>query len=212
MTSPKKSETIEIRLPFAAKLAFAERCRAEGVTMSDAIRRFAEGPRRSWSARFAPLAVALGLGLAVMIAPAASRPRFDAGFEALDHNGDGVVTEAEVPPGGDDCPVGLALPLRRGWLGNGPRHFAVCRDAPSFPAIDRDGNGLVTREEFAVRGIASLRRGYDALDRDRDGSLDRSEYAAASKIVFLGKPPVLARFGELDGNGDRRIGFDEYLR
>ena len=36
----KKSETVEIRLPHATKTAFMEKCRAEGRTASDAIRRF----------------------------------------------------------------------------------------------------------------------------------------------------------------------------
>ena len=37
---PKKTETVEIRLPHATKTAFMARCRDEGRTASDAIRRF----------------------------------------------------------------------------------------------------------------------------------------------------------------------------
>ena len=39
---PKKSETIEIRLPHATKSAFMARCREEGRTASDAVRGFIE--------------------------------------------------------------------------------------------------------------------------------------------------------------------------
>lgn len=212
MNSAKKSETIEVRLPFAAKRAFAERCRAEGLTMSDAIRRFVKGPQPARRGLTGPLAVTAAIALAVAVSPAASRQDHSADFAALDRNKDGVVTRAEVPSGGAGCPAPLALPLKRSGLGNGPRHFATCRDEPDFAMLDRDGDGLATRHEFAARRVALLRQGYDALDRDGDGSLDAAEYAAASKIVFLGEPPALARFGDLDGNGDRRIAFGEYLR
>lgn len=36
----KKSETVEIRLPHATKTAFMDKCRTEGRTASEAIRRF----------------------------------------------------------------------------------------------------------------------------------------------------------------------------
>ncbi|MES2988932.1 MAG: hypothetical protein V4808_13585 [Pseudomonadota bacterium] len=128
MTTPKKSETIEVRLPFAAKLAFAERCRAEGITMSDAIRRFVDGRRQARRGFAGPMLVSAAIALAVVVSPAAVRADFGTGFEALDRNADGVVTRAEVPAGGAGCAVPMALPLKRGWLGNGPRPFAVCRD------------------------------------------------------------------------------------
>ena len=39
---PKKSETLEIRLPHEAKQAFMARCRDEGVSASQALRGFIE--------------------------------------------------------------------------------------------------------------------------------------------------------------------------
>ncbi|MBX3564893.1 MAG: EF-hand domain-containing protein [Sphingomonas sp.] len=211
MTSSKKSETIEVRLPFAAKTAFAERCRADGVTMSDAIRRFVEGHGRARHGIAGPLAVIALLALAVVMSPVAARPDYGAGFDELDRNGDGVVTQAEVPGGETRCPVALALPLKRGWLGNGPRSFAICREVPAFAVLDRDGDGLVTRKEFAAHAIASLRRGFDALDEDGDGLLDAGEYAAPLRMTFIGTPPDRATFHDLDSNGDRRVSFTEFI-
>lgn len=167
MTSSKKSETIEVRLPFAAKTAFAERCRADGVTMSDAIRRFVEGHGRARHGIAGPLAVIALLALAVVMSPVAARPDYGAGFDELDRNGDGVVTQAEVPGGGTRCPVALALPLKRGWLGNGPRSFATCREVPAFAILDRDGDGLVTRKEFAAHAIASFAARVRCVGRGR---------------------------------------------
>ena len=40
---PKKSETLEVRVPHAAKQAFMARCRAEGRSASDVIREFIDG-------------------------------------------------------------------------------------------------------------------------------------------------------------------------
>lgn len=40
--TPKKSETLELRLPYEAKQAFMARCQAEGRSASEAIRAFIE--------------------------------------------------------------------------------------------------------------------------------------------------------------------------
>lgn len=109
-TSPKKSETIEIRLPYAAKAAFMARCHGNGRTASEAVRSFIEAeiqggwrPRRlkplgAWQA----LAAALG-GLAVgaVAVPSLAHPTMNsrAVFERLDHNQDHVLTFEEFRRG-----------------------------------------------------------------------------------------------------------------
>jgi len=111
---PKKSESLEIRLPFDTKQAFMARCRAEGVTASEAVRGFIEGGETSRPARRKGLgwtvAAALGAGLALgavaapSLAQSASRAAHvvdeqvvddRAAFDRLDRNGDGVVSFAE---------------------------------------------------------------------------------------------------------------------
>jgi len=54
-------------------------------------------------------------------------------------------------------------------------------DEPQYPAFhsvlptyDRDGNGLLSREE--VRGNADMFEHYGAMDADRDGQVNRAEY------------------------------------
>lgn len=99
----KKSETLEVRLSHAAKIAFMARCRDEGRTASEAVRVFIEarsaepgrGRRRPglWQA-FAALIAGLVLGavaapsLAQTLPDAASRTAFD----RLDRDHDGVVS------------------------------------------------------------------------------------------------------------------------
>lgn len=115
---PKKSESLEIRIPYPTKQAFMAHCRAEGRSASEELRTFIEGriaahsPRggrrpRPWIAG-ALIAAAVG----AMAAPALARATIVTGFEHLDANHDGRVAEAE------------------------------------FLRLDRDGDGLVSRAEF----------------------------------------------------------------
>ncbi len=80
---PKKSETLEVRLPYATKTAFMARCRDDGLTASEAMRRFIEGEiqRRApaaprvrpgwWQAAAAGLA---GLAVGAIAAPSLAHP------------------------------------------------------------------------------------------------------------------------------------------
>jgi hypothetical protein len=103
----KKSETLEIRLPYPTKLAFMARCRDEGRTASEALRGFIDGavePRRMAKAprkliAGAAIAAAVGaIALPSLAHPA--RAQIDrlaaaADFARLDTNHDGRLTLAE---------------------------------------------------------------------------------------------------------------------
>ncbi|MRL69631.1 EF-hand domain-containing protein [Brevundimonas sp. SPF441] len=99
---PKKTETVEIRLPHATKTAFMAQCRDEGRTASDAIRRFIDAELNATSSTrpqsrlgWRPLlaAAVAGLALGAVSAPslAQSSPT-RADFDRLDRNHDGVVS------------------------------------------------------------------------------------------------------------------------
>jgi hypothetical protein len=97
----KKSETLEIRLPYPTKLAFMARCRDEGRSASEALRGFIEGelatrggaratrPRRL----IAGALIAAAMGAVAL--PSLAHPALRADFDRLDLNHDGVVTAAE---------------------------------------------------------------------------------------------------------------------
>lgn len=114
--SPKKSETLEIRLPHPTKTAFMARCQDQGRTASEAVRRFIDAeiagsePRRPRVSLWQALAAALaGLAIGAVAAPSLAQtspghsahaqndPR--AAFDRLDRNHDGVVSYAEFRAG-----------------------------------------------------------------------------------------------------------------
>lgn len=103
---PKKSESLEIRIPYEAKQAFMARCQREGRSASEALRGFIEAeigpppkarPRRLRLAAGALIAAAVGAAALPSLArvqsadPAADLLR-RAAFAQMDANHDGVLS------------------------------------------------------------------------------------------------------------------------
>jgi len=102
----KKSETVEIRLPHATKTAFMDKCRIEGRTASEAIRRFIDSEldrsttarssiRMGWRQLLAAAFAGLALGAVAAPSLAQSVPPDRAAFERLDRDHDGMVSFEE---------------------------------------------------------------------------------------------------------------------
>jgi len=227
--APKKSDTIEVRLPHAMKRAFMARCRAEGRTASDAVRGFVEAqlageppalrPPRLWlrSAVAAGMLGALALAMPMAVA---SGPDLRPSFAMIDRNHDGLLTPDEYgtrpQPAGKECGPHhvLALPLRDGVIPHprGMRAFMIGAADFTFAGADADKDGKVSFAEYAGHRLKMLRAGFNELDADRDGMLTPTEYATAWKIFsFRGEQPDLAPFQELDRNGDGTVGWTEFL-
>jgi hypothetical protein len=107
---PKKSEVLEVRLPYQTKTAFMARCRDTDRTASEVVRIFidqeldgrATRPRAHglvWRAPWGRLLAAALAGLAVgaVAAPSLARPTTPshAAFERLDANHDGNLSFEE---------------------------------------------------------------------------------------------------------------------
>lgn len=116
-TKSKKSETLEVRIPFETKQAFLSACREDGTTASEVVRDSVQTyldererppieekrsiimkfptPVRHYAPRIAVGGIA-ALGLATFAAlPSAAAPDFKAQFGRLDTNGDGVLSSDE---------------------------------------------------------------------------------------------------------------------
>jgi hypothetical protein len=106
----KKSETLEIRIPFPTKQAFMARCQADGVSASEALRGFIDGQLAPASPvrRRAPRLLIGGLiaaAVGAIAVPSLAGPVVAAGlardlvsrvaFERIDVNHDGVISYAE---------------------------------------------------------------------------------------------------------------------
>jgi hypothetical protein len=97
----KKSETLEVRIPFPTKQAFMARCRHEGRSASEAVRAFIEGelaPSARPRPRLLPRLLAgalLAAAAGAVAAPTLAHPNRTAEFARLDKNHDGVLTLAE---------------------------------------------------------------------------------------------------------------------
>ena len=115
----KKSESLEIRIPFPTKQAFMARCSAEGRSASEALREMIErrlapaAPRLRW--RHAAAGLLAAAGMAAVAVPSLARPPHG-GFERLDRNGDGRVTAGEFRAGdanGDGAVSAREISARR---------------------------------------------------------------------------------------------------
>jgi len=95
-------------------------------------------------------------------------------------------------------------------------------NARAFKRVDKDGNRLITADEFALKnssppvmpksmGIleaAGYRSAFNALDFDGNGFLTFGEFTA---VLRPSGPGILeAIFAEADRNGDGKISFAEY--
>ncbi len=138
----KKSESLDIRLPFEQKREFMDATRKRGETASNALRgfianyieeaRLAEQPNPVQEItmtlarhRFKTIATAAGAALGVFSVTALPSAADSTAFEALDKNNDGMITEGEILPG---------------------------EDADIIAKLDTDGSGGVSREELEAAG------------------------------------------------------------
>jgi anti-sigma factor RsiW len=98
---PKKSETLEVRLPLETKAAFMARCRDAGLTASEVVRGLIEREPLAPPARLrgwqAGLLAAAGIAIGAVAAPSIAQalPGSRAAFDQMDSNRDGVVTFSE---------------------------------------------------------------------------------------------------------------------
>ena len=99
----KKSESLEIRIPYPTKQAFMARCQADGRSASEALRGFIDGQLAAPEpARVSPKTWRLIAGAAIAVAmgaiavPSLAHTDARAEFTRLDANGDGVISASDL--------------------------------------------------------------------------------------------------------------------
>ena len=99
---PKKSESLEIRIPYPTKTAFMALCQARGRSASEDLRGFIEqqlaapaAPRAGFRLRQIAVGALIAAAMGAAAAPALARAGAATGFERLDANHDRRISEAE---------------------------------------------------------------------------------------------------------------------
>lgn len=121
----------------------------------------------------------------------------EAGFDNIDHNRDGRISEAEWHYGYEA--FNRVDRNRDGVLSR--QEFLSAEDDDrddSFESLDGDGDGHVELREW--HGSAAA---FDALDRDNDNVLSRNEVVGT-------RDPISDRFANLDMNRDGRLTANEW--
>lgn len=193
---PKKSETLQVRLPHGMKRDFMRRCEDENRPASDVLRDFIENYlarpveiltsekavmiRRTFV--YPAAAAAALLGAVVMLTPQASQATSLRGdFAAMDADKDGVVALKEFKRPDD----GVIYSMRPSVAE--PKPAAGWRPVTSglgdtFARLDTNGDGKLNFQEYRVMRVGAAMAIVRMGDRDADKRLTRAEYVEGSTI------------------------------
>jgi Ca2+-binding EF-hand superfamily protein len=156
----------------------------------------------------------------------------DQGFNALDTNRDGVLSQDEAQALPD-----LAQAFNRVDTNNDSNinrnEFRAANTrivAADFTQMDLNGDGVISKRE-ATASRRSLREAFNTVDADQDGNVSTAEYRAATHNMLQQvsfdeadldgdgvldrkeveeHPLVSAHFTDIDVNNDSLIGPDEF--
>ena len=237
---PKKSETLEVRLPHAVKQAFMARARTQGRTASAVLREFVDSYlagasppearpmiKRYLKPAAATTAAASALALYALTPSAvAAAPDLKSVFAELDRDRDGAISSAEFIDRHDSGVVlmhrdGQAAPSEEGRPFMLPLHPGAPTpiagaDLPAmlrhgYDKQDSDRNGAVTFGEFESHHLAMYRQAFDEMDLDENGTIERPEYERAVRRAPGWPAPAILPFENADDDRDGRISWEEFF-
>ncbi len=232
-TKSKKSETLEVRIPYDTKQAFLTACREDGTTASEVVResvqtyldtrerpsleenrtlimKFPE-PVRHYAPRIAAGAVA-AIGLATFTAlPVAAAPDFKAQFNRLDVNKDGVISSDEFlgpkDAGGEDKDVVIETrTITRNKTGDAPPPTADWT-----PGTKHEAFAFALPEELGGGDGEEQHHEFKFISHAEVKTLKDGETKTKTKSFTFNADDFRKReFDSIDANGDGKVTMAEY--
>lgn len=233
-TKSKKSETLEVRIPYDTKQAFLTACREDGTTASEVVRESVQtyldtrerppieekrtlimkfpAPVRHYAPRIAAGAVA-AIGLATFTAlPVAAAPDFKARFSQLDLNKDGVLSADEFlgPKDADAGTDGKDVVIETRTITRNKTGDAPPPPADWTPGAKQEAFAFALPEELGSGGAQEQHHEYKFISHAEVKTMKDGETSETKTFTFNADDFRKREFDSIDANGDGKVTMAEY--
>lgn len=230
----KKSETLEVRIPYETKQAFLTACREDGTTASEVVRESVQTyldererppiqekrtlvmklpqPVRHYGPRIAAGGLA-AIGLATFVAlPSAAAPDFKAQFNQMDANRDGVLSADEflgTMKAGDGEGKNIVIETRKVVRKSGEANAATPAGPPQ---VKQEAFAYALPDELAGDKSEEKHQEFRFITRNETKAPADADSAGAAEetITFSINDFRQNEFDTIDADKDGKVSLAEY--